>query len=302
VLHVRAGDAGLTRPRLVSRAALLTAAAMAAFAANSILCRLALARDAIDPAMFTAVRLVSGAAMLAALASLSKRNTVSPRSSGTWASALALFTYAAAFSFAYVRLPAGIGALVLFGMVQLTMVGWGWARGERLTRLQAIGFGLAALGLGALTLPGATSPDPLALALMGAAGVAWGVYSLRGRGATDPLQATAGNFVRTVPLAAALVLFVSQSMAASREGLLLAVASGAVASALGYVIWYAALRDLSSTQAALVQLSVPVLAAAGGIAFLGEALTARLAGAGATILVGIGLGQRPRTEADIRRL
>ena len=213
---------------------------------------------------------------------------------GSWASAAALFVYAATFSFAYVRLPTGIGALVLFGMVQLTMVGWGWTRGERTTPRQASGFTLAGAGLVGLTLPGATSPDALGLTLMAAAGVAWGVYSLRGRGAVDPLRATAGNFVRSVPLALALVFFTNGSTPASTQGLLLAVASGAITSALGYVIWYAALRHLLSTQAALVQLSVPVIAALGGVVLLGEALTARLVLAGVAILAGIALGQRSR--------
>lgn len=287
---------------------LLTLAALLGFAANSLLCRAALAGGeegrAIDAASFTAVRLASGAAVLWALqrarrgggAAGGTVGTVGARAragaAGSWASAAALFAYAAGFSLAYVQLPAGAGALLLFGCVQATMLGAGLQRGERPGAAVWAGLLLAVGGLVALTLPGVAAPAPLGAGLMAAAGVAWGVYSLRGRGATDPLGATAGNFLRSVPLAAALLLgavAAGARLGASGRGLLLAAASGALASGVGYSLWYAALPRLSATRAAVLQLCVPVLAAAGGVLLLGEALTARLVWAGGAVLAGVAL-------------
>ena len=268
------------------RTALLTLVAMVAFAANSVLCRLALQETAIDPASFTVIRLLSGAAMLALL--LGSRRQV-PGRAGNWGSAFALFAYAAAFSFAYVSLPTGTGALLLFAAVQTTMILTGFARGERFNRPQAVGFGLALIGLVYLLLPGLSAPPLTGALLMMLAGVAWGVYSLRGRNTRDPLAATAGNFLRTVPMAIGLALFGFGDVAIDISGAAYAVLSGALASGGGYAVWYAALRGLNATRAATVQLSVPVVAAFGGVLFLGEAVSLRLALASLAILGGVAL-------------
>lgn len=290
-------------PPSTARTALVTAAALIGFAANSLLCRTALGTGAIDAWSFTAVRIGSGALALAVLARSTRRSnaTGSARAgdAGSFSSALALWGYAAAFSLAYLRLPAGIGALVLFASVQATMIGWSVLRGTRPSARERSGFALAFAGLIVLTLPGATVPDPFALALMALAGVAWGIYSLRGRASTAPLATTSANFARSVPLALAalLVALVSTPLHASLRGALLASASGALASGLGYSLWYLALPHLGAVRAALVQLLVPVLTAAAGILLLGERPTLRLLLAGPLILGGVGfavLGRRPR--------
>jgi drug/metabolite transporter (DMT)-like permease len=260
----------------------LTALAMAAFAGNSLLCRQALQHTAIDPASFTAVRLVSGAAVLWALVRWRGQ-----RSAGDWASATALFVYAAAFSFAYLSLSAGTGALLLFGAVQATMLGWGLWRGQRLGRGQVAGLVLAMGGLTALLLPGVSAPPVTGALLMLAAGAAWGVYSLRGRGAGDPTAATAGNFLRAAALAVPLGLVALPWATVDPAGLVWALCSGALTSGLGYAVWYAALKGLHPTSSASVQLSVPVLTALGGVALLGEPVTLRLALCSLAILGGI---------------
>lgn len=267
------------------RLTLLTALAMLAFAGNSLLCRLALRHTALDPATFTAVRLLAGAVMLAGLARLRPDRA----GSGNWGSALALFIYAAGFSFAYVSLPAGTGALLLFGAVQATMIGHGWWRGGRPPARQLAGLALALGGLVGLLLPGWAAPAPDGAALMLTAGVAWGVYSLRGRGAGDPTRVTAGNFLRAAPCALVLSLATAGHALPDPRGLGWAVASGALASGVGYALWYAALPALRPGTAATVQLSVPLLAAAGAAGFLGEPLTWRLALAALAILGGLGL-------------
>jgi drug/metabolite transporter (DMT)-like permease len=279
------------------RAAVFTVLALVGFAANSLLCRAALGGGGrlIDAASFTTVRLVSGALVLGLLLRL--RGGAERR--GSWGSALALFAYAAGFSLAYVRIPAGVGALVLFGCVQATMLGTGIFRGERPRPLEWAGLVLALGGLVALTAPGVSAPDALGAALMAGAGVAWGVYSLRGRGSTNPLAVTADNFLRSVPLTlglSVLGLLVEGTPRATPAGLGLAVASGALASGVGYSLWYAALPHLSATRAAIVQLSVPVLAAAGGVLLLGETLSVRLVGAGSALLCGILLALRARRK------
>ena len=263
-------------------------AALIAFAANSILCRKALGGAAIDAASFTAVRLASGAATLALLARLARPATRAD-SSGSWLSGLALFVYAAAFSFAYLRLQTGMGALLLFAAVQGTMIGWGLKGGERLRASEWLGFTLAAAGFVALTLPGTNAPDLTGAVLMTAAGLSWGVYSLRGRGEAHALAATAANFARSLPLAGLLALAGVPQLHAAGRGILLAALSGSVASGIGYSLWYGALKGLSATRASVVQLAVPVLAAAGGVVFLGERLTPRLALGGAVVLIGIAL-------------
>lgn len=267
--------------------ATLAAAAMCAFAANSLLCRLALGAGLIDAASFTSVRLVSGAVLLAALVAWRQRTR--PWSGfDPWA-ALALFVYAIAFSFAYLSLTAGAGALVLFGAVQITMIVVGLVSGERLAVAGWTGLGLAFAGLVYLLAPGLGAPPLMPALLMAVAGLAWGVYSLRGRGVADPLRASASNFIWSVPLALLASVLLSQQQRATAQGLALAIASGAVASGLGYVIWYAAVRRLAALRAAAVQLSVPVIAAFGGVVLLDEHVTGRLALASVTVLGGIAL-------------
>jgi drug/metabolite transporter (DMT)-like permease len=275
----------------VARTALLTAAALVAFAGNSLLCRLALAAGRIDAASFTGIRLASGALILAAVAAAAPREARAGRA-GSWGSAAALFIYAAPFSYAYLSLGAGPGALILFGMVQATMLGREIVAGNHPPPRVWIGLVVAVGGLVVLTRPGRAAPDPIAAVTMGVAGIAWAVYTLRGRGAkSDPRVSTAGNFVRSVPFAVVLVGIATavHGLHVTPIGALLAVASGALASGLGYTIWYAALRGLSATRAAVLQLLVPVLAAAGGVALLDEPTTARLLIGGAAILGGVAL-------------
>ncbi len=272
----------MSKPRIF----VLTALAMLAFAGNSLLCRMALKHTGIDAASFTTVRLLAGALMLALVVRCRRNSSVG---GGNWPSALALFAYAAGFSFAYVSLSAATGALLLFGAVQATMIAYGVWRGERLLRWQLLGFVFALGGLVGLMLPGLAAPPlPSALLMLGA-GVTWGVYSLRGKGAGDPTRVTAGNFLRAVPMAVALSLLMGRHFTLEWAGIGYAVVSGALASGLGYAIWYQALPGLKATQAATVQLSVPVLAALGGIAFLGEPLSWRMVLASMAILGGIAL-------------
>jgi drug/metabolite transporter (DMT)-like permease len=271
-----------------ARMTALTSLAMLAFASNSVLCRVALKQTGIDAASFTAIRLVSGAVMLWLVVRFTRRTQ---SGSGNWLSAFALFAYAASFSFAYVSLPAATGALLLFGAVQATMIGHGLRAGERFTTGQLAGLVLALGGLVGLLLPGLSAPPLAGALLMMSAGVAWGIYSLRGKGAGDPTRVTAGNFLRAVPFAAALslLMLVYGGTQVDAAGVWLAVLSGALASAIGYAIWYTALPALKATSAATVQLSVPVLATLGGILFLGEAMSPRLALASVAILGGIAL-------------
>lgn len=271
----------------VHRAPVLTTVlSLLAFAGNSLLCRLALTRTTIDAATFTSLRLVSGAAVLLLLVRLRRTERV-PR--GSWPSALALFAYAAGFSFAYVRLTAGTGALLLFGAVQATMITIGLLRGERLRAMQAAGLLLAYGGLVALVLPGLSAPPLLSAALMLLAGAAWGVYSLRGRGAGDPTAVTAGNFLRAVPMALVLSAVSMRTRSWDVSGAAYAAASGALASGVGYAVWYTALRTLRATTAATVQLSVPILAALGGVLLLHEPPSLRLVLSGVAILGGVAL-------------
>lgn len=276
------------------RTSLLTALALLAFAGNSILCRMALGSHAISPAGFTAVRLGAGAAALWLLVAL--RTGAVPKHAGQWASAAALFAYAAAFSFAYVSLGAGTGALILFGAVQLTMIVAGLRAGERPVAAEWVGLGLAGSGLVVLVFPGLTAPAPAGAALMAAAGVAWGLYSLRGRGSTEPLRNTAGNFLLTVPMALLMLAAAGGAAGWTTRGVLLAATSGALASGVGYAVWYTALPSLTATRAALVQLLVPVIAAAGGVALLGEAVPLRLPVAAALVLGGVALAVTSRSR------
>jgi drug/metabolite transporter (DMT)-like permease len=278
--------------------AFLTLITLLAFAANSILCRMALAPGLIDPVSFTSLRLLSGAALLVPLVGLRPRARPSQAaaSRGNWPSALALFAYAICFSLAYVRVDAGMGALILFGAVQTTMVGWGLRSGEQPHMSEWLGLLMAIGGLIYLLSPGRSAPDVFGALLMAVSGVAWGVYSLRGRGAASPVEATAGNFLRAAPFALVASLLAITALRVEAKGALLAIVSGTMTSAIGYVIWYRALRGLTATRAALVQLLVPVIAAFAGILFLAETLSLRLALASALILGGVAMaiGGKPR--------
>lgn len=273
----------------------LTLLALLAFAANSILCRLALGAGHIDAASFTTLRLLSGAIVLALL--------VLPRPAGrrsfggSWPAALALALYAVPFSFAYLQLTAGTGALLLFGAVQGTMLAAGLAAGERPGAVTWIGFAAALAGFLVLVAPGVTAPEPLAALLMTAAGVAWGVYSLLGRGASNPAAATAGNFLRAAPLAVLVSLVAHAGARGDTTGVVLAIVSGGVTSGLGYVLWYAILPRLGAVRAAIAQLAAPAFVALAGVTLLGETATARLVGAAALILGGVGLALRGRTAS-----
>lgn len=270
-----------------SKTILLTAMAMIAFAANSLLCRAALAGQAIDAANFTAVRLVSGALTLLVIVRFGNR--LARLSGGDWIAAAMLFVYALCFSLAYLSLSAGTGALILFGLVQLTMFIAGMRAGERFSATSWLGLSVAVAGVIYLVSPGVSAPSPGGAALMAAAGIAWGIYSLHGRGIPDPLGATAGNFARSVPMALLAVPLFVGDFHGSWPGVALATVSGALTSAVGYVIWYAALQGLTATAAATVQLSVPALAAFGGVLLLHEQVTARLLISSALILGGIAL-------------
>jgi len=276
---------------------LLTLLALLAFAANSLLCRLALRSAAIDPASFTGIRLASGAVMLVVVgAGVAGKSGIAGRAdmAGRWYGAVMLFLYAAGFSLAYVSLSAGTGALILFGAVQVTMLIAAIRSGERLGAAQWAGMAVAVAGLIYLVLPGLAAPSLAGAALMATAGIAWGLYSVNGRGAADPLGQTRRNFVLTIPMALLFLLPWLPKLSATREGILLAVISGAITSGLGYVIWYRALRSLSGVTASLVQLATPVLAALGGIAFLSEPLSGRLLVSAVLVLGGIGLAARAR--------
>ncbi|WP_312602233.1 MULTISPECIES: DMT family transporter [Pseudomonas] len=270
----------------------LTALAMLAFAGNSLLCRLALKQAEIDPASFTTLRIFSGALVLWLLL---RRQNSAP--AGNWSSAMYLFVYAAAFSFAYTSLEAGTGALLLFGAVQITMLTHGLLQGERFNRWATLGLLMALGGLIALLLPGVTAPPLIGALLMLASGIAWGFYSLKGRAVTSPLAATAGNFL----LASVPALLISLASIANShsdvKGALYAVLSGAVTSGIGYALWYTALRGLGSLQAATVQLSVPVLTALAGALLLGEALTLRLLLTALAVLGGIALVLNTRQKS-----
>lgn len=284
---------GFVSPRAFSelgaddmRAFLLTAVAMVAFAGNSILCRLALGAQRIDAGTFSSVRIVSGALVLWLIVSLRTRRG---EFGGSWVSALALFLYVVTFSFAYLGLSAGTGALLLFGVVQASMISYGIWRGDRLAMWQVVGFSVSIMGLIALLIPGISAPPLWEATLMAVAGVAWAAYSLRGRGGKDPLGITAGNFARAVPMTLMLTLVLVTQVQADLFGIGLAIASGALTSGIGYAIWYAVLPSFKATTAAAVQLSVPAIATAGGALLLGEDLSLRLVLCSIVILGGIAI-------------
>ena len=280
----------------------LTVATLVAFASNSVLCRLALAGKTIDPGSFASVRILSGAATLWVISAFFRRRS---RPAGSWTSASMLALYAFAFSFAYVSLSAGTGALILMGSVQATMFVAGIRAGERLVPVRWMGLVLAVGGTVYLVSPGLTAPPVRGSALMIVAGIAWGIYSLRGRENLDPVTSTTDNFIRAVPIALAAGLFQLREISWSNQGVLLAIVSGSVTSGIGYVVWYAALRGLTATRAGVVQLAVPVIAAAGGVVFLSEAVSTRLMIASLTVVGGVGLavtgGIRKKGEQSATR-
>jgi len=280
---------------------ILTAFTLVAFAANSLLCRMALGEDMIDPVSFTTLRLISGALALILLSRLTREFKTQRETAGSWGSGFSLFVYAIAFSIAYVSLDTGMGALILFGSVQVTMIGIALKSGENLGAAQWIGFAAAVSGLMYLVMPGISAPEPLGALLMCIAGIAWGVYSIRGKGVSSPVTMTAGNFTRSAPMA--IIASVSAYSAIHMEpfGIMLALISGILTSGLGYVLWYKALRGLTTTQASVVQLLVPVLAAFGGVAFLSEKLPARLIVASALILGGVILAVTKRSVKETKR-
>ncbi|MEM9604150.1 MAG: DMT family transporter [Pseudomonadota bacterium] len=291
---------------MAARVTVLTLLAMVAFAANSLLARVAIRDGLIDASSFTVIRLVSGALALWLLVRLRSGNRAAAE--GTLAGAAALFVYAAAFSFAYLELSAAMGALILFGAVQVTMIGVGLVRGDRLSAAQWGGLAAALIGLVGLLSPGLRAPPVGAAALMLVSGVAWGVYSLLGRGVRDPLAATAGNFVRAAPASLGLLLVSASALHGSTLGALYAVASGVVASGAGYAVWYSAMPAMSAPVAGSVQLSVPVIAAVGGVLFLAEPVSTRLAVGAVAVLGGVAvvivapvLSERRRSRPGVSR-
>lgn len=273
-----------------------TVFALVAFAMNSVLCRLALGENTIDAASFSAIRLLSGAVVLLLISAVVKKGHSTSRR-GNWTSAILLFLYAIAFSLAYISLSAGTGALILFGSVQATMLSSALRSGERPHLLEWAGLFLALAGLVYLVLPGLSAPKPLNSALMTVAGISWGFYSLRGRGTRNPLADTTSNFVRATPFVVVVNLIMLRYVQVSAKGFVLAILSGAVASGMGYVVWYTALKGLTATRAATVQLIVPVLAALGGVILLSEDISIRLLLAAMMILGGVGLALTGRKRS-----
>lgn len=271
---------------LLIKTSIFTVLALIAFAANSVLCRLALSGKAIDAASFTSIRLLSGALVLLVILKFSRKKN-SSATKGSWFATLMLFSYAIAFSFAYITLDAGTGALILFGSVQITMILLSLISGNKLHVMEWMGVTVAFVGFVYLVLPGVTAPSVTGFSLMALAGISWGVYTLKGRGSTDPLSDTAYNFSRSVPLVIALVALTFGKAHISSEGILLAAISGSITSGIGYTIWYTALGGLSTTQAAVVQLSVPIIAASGGVLLVSERISLRLTLSASLILAGI---------------
>ena len=269
------------------RTAVYTGFALVAFAANSVLCRLALGEDAIDAASFTTIRLITGALVLLLVSVIREGGNADHR--GNWTSAFMLFLYAVTFSFAYISLNTGTGALILFGAVQATMIIYAICKGERLGFKGSMGLFVALAGLTYLVFPGLAAPSPLGAILMAVAGISWGIYSLRGRNSVSPVTVTTDNFLRSTPFVLLISFIFFQNLHITFKGAFFAALSGGLTSAIGYIIWYAALRGHSATSAALVQLLVPVLAALGGVFLMSEQLTMRLLLSSAMIIGGVAL-------------
>jgi len=270
----------------VIKTIIFTSLALIPLAANSVLCRLALGREAIDAVGFTSIRLLAGILTLLVIIKIKGEKTYSAEN-GSWLAGLMLFIYAITFSFAYISLDTGTGALILFGAVQITMIVLSLFAGNRLHLVEWLGMSVAFAGFVYLILPGVSTPSISGFALMTIAGIAWGIYTLKGQGSKDPLLDTANNFIRTLPLVAVLIILSLGSIHYTTEGILLAAISGGLASGIGYTLWYTALRGLSATQAAVIQLLVPVIAALGGVMFVSEHISIRLALSGVTVLGGI---------------
>ena len=264
----------------------LTSLALIAFAANSVLCRLALGNEAIDAASFTIIRLLSGTTVLLLIVATT-RNSAADATKGSWGASFMLFLYAATFSYAYISLDTGTGALIMFGSVQITMILLSLISGARLHLTEWAGVAMAFTGFVYLILPGVTTPSTTGFALMTVSGIAWGIYTLKGRGSKNPLLDTAYNFLRTTPLVIILAIIAMNTLNYSTGGIVLALLSGGITSGIGYTIWYIALRGLTSTQAAVLQLSVPLIAALGGVIFVSEVITFRLMISATLVLGGI---------------
>jgi drug/metabolite transporter (DMT)-like permease len=281
---------------------IITTLTLIAFAANSLLCRMALGGHLIDPVSFTTVRLLSGALALILFSRLFGESKKLQNMNGSWGSGFALFAYAAAFSLAYVSLSTGMGALILFGSVQVTMIGAALKSGEKIGHAQWFGSTVAIVGLIYLVFPGISAPDPLGALLMCIAGIAWGIYSIRGKGVTTPVAMTTGNFTRSAPMVILASVIAYSKVQLEPLGILLALLSGVVTSGLGYVLWYKALRSLTTTQASVLQLIVPVIAAFGGVSFLSEQVSVRLIAGSTLILGGVAMAvvKRPSKVVKIR--
>lgn len=264
----------------------LTCLALIALSANSVLCRLALENDAIDASSFTVLRLLSGAIVLLIIISTT-RNTAVTSSRGSWSASFMLFLYAITFSYAYISLDTGTGALILFGSVHITMILLSHISGTRLHITEWFGVIIAFAGFIYLILPGITTPSFIGFLLMTVAGIAWGIYTLKGHGSKSPLMDTAYNFFRTIPFVVLLAISTFNNINYTSEGILLALLSGGITSGIGYTIWYIVLGGLSSTQAAALQLTIPVIAAIGGVIFVSEAITFRLIISATMVLGGI---------------
>ncbi|WP_057832906.1 DMT family transporter [Colwellia sp. TT2012] len=274
----------MTRLKII----LITILSLLAFAANSLITRFALEKTSIDEASFIMLRVVSGALFLWLFVTI--KNHKAPLQSGSWLAAAALFIYAVSFTYGYGLIAAGTGALLLFGSVQITMTLVGYREGERLNRVQLIGFVLALAGLVILMLPGIRAPSFIGALLMCISGIAWGIYTLQGRGASDPAAATAGNFIKAAPMAILLWFIVNLvdhgSINLDSTGAFYALFSGIITSGMGYIIWYSILPELKAIQAAVVQLSVPILVTLAGAMLLNEAITLRVVLASCAILSG----------------
>lgn len=265
---------------------LLTALALIAFAANSVLGRMALGNSFIDASGFTSIRLISGTAILLLIIQINNKNS-KPVTKGKWISALLLFIYAISFSYAYNLLDTGTGALILFGAVQISMILISLFNGKKLHFTEWIGVFIAFIGFIYLILPGVTAPSLKGFLLMSVSGIAWGVYSIKGQASTNPLYDTAYNFLKSLPFVAVILLLTFKTEHYTLKGILLAIISGSITSGIGYTIWYMALKGLTSVQAAVVQLLVPVIAAFGGVIFIAEIITTRLTMASVLILGGV---------------
>jgi len=264
----------------------LTLLALLAFAGNSVLCRLALNDDVIDAASFTSIRLFSGIIFLLFLVVIRTKKRINVKN-GSWKSAFFLFLYAVSLSYAYITLDTGTGALILFGSVQATMIGYGLLKGNKLLLVEWVGLFVALVGLFVLLMPGASAPPLTSFALMAISGIAWGLYTLAGTGSKTPLIDTANNFLRTLPFIALLTILTFENIQISNQGIMLAIVSGAVTSGLGYAIWYSALTRLTVIQAATIQLTVPIIAAFGGVLFSNEVITIKLITSSILVLGGI---------------